>query len=109
MVHQRLVGPGEAFLVDRLEAEGVAVELLHARHVAAVDADVVNASDHRNISREADQSGSTHLVLVTRGERYLVFVQPPSTTIDWPLTISELSEHRKAITEATSSASASRG
>lgn len=60
-------------------------------------------------TRRFDQSGSTHLVFVTRGERYLVLVQPPSTTIDWPLIISLPGEQRKAMTAAVSAGSARRG
>jgi len=52
---------------------------------------------------------STHFVLVARGDRYLVPAQPPSTTIDWPLTISLPGEHRNAITAAMSSGLARRG
>lgn len=54
-------------------------------------------------------SGSIHLVRVTRGLRYLVAVQPPSTTIDCPLIISLPGRQRNAMTEPTSSGCARRG
>ena len=49
VVHHRLAVPGKA-LVHRLEAEGLAVERHHLVHVAAVHADVVNASDHARLA-----------------------------------------------------------
>jgi len=52
---------------------------------------------------------SIHTDSIARGLRYLVFVQPPSTTTDWPFTIADPGEHRKAIVAAMSSTSARRG
>ena len=54
-------------------------------------------------------SAGIHFEVVARGLRYLVRVQPPSTTIDWPLIISPPGEHRNAMVAATSAGSASRG